>query len=341
MKPSSSRATASSSHSVHGQRAEEEEQERERQPLAARQRDRLELAVRAVQRGDLAAVAHGHAVALELANEVVGHRLAQVGAAVEQRHERAAAREPDRGLARRVPAADDGDARGAAELRLGRAGRVEHAEPLVLGQPLDGQAPVLRAGREQHRARGDLVTLLEPDEVASVARLERHRAVRRRRARVELARLGDRPARQLRAGDPRREPEVVLDPPRRARLAAERGALDDERLEALGRAVDGGAEPGRTAADDDRSTSSRGASSRPIPSARETCPVDGPRSSPRRAAGRAAARRSSRAAPSSSARCTEPVAAAKSSIRIVASDECGPTISRPTPSTAAAPRAAR
>lgn len=44
-----------------------------------------------MQRTDLAAVANGDAVAVELVHEVVGHRLAQVGAAVEQRHERAAA----------------------------------------------------------------------------------------------------------------------------------------------------------------------------------------------------------------------------------------------------------
>ena len=84
------------------QRAEEEEQERERQPFAALERDRFELPIGAVEGGDLAAVADGDAVALELADEVVRHRLAQVGAAVEQGHERAAASEPDGGLAGRV-----------------------------------------------------------------------------------------------------------------------------------------------------------------------------------------------------------------------------------------------
>ena len=92
MNPSSSRATASSSHSVHGSAPRKRKRNENGQPLAALQRDRLELAVLAVQLGDLAAVANRDAGALELANEVVGHRLAQVGAAVEQRHERAAAR---------------------------------------------------------------------------------------------------------------------------------------------------------------------------------------------------------------------------------------------------------
>ena len=48
------------------QRAEEEEQEREGKALAARERDRLEVPVLAVERGDLASVANGDAVALEL-----------------------------------------------------------------------------------------------------------------------------------------------------------------------------------------------------------------------------------------------------------------------------------
>ncbi len=139
------------------QRAEEEEQERERQALAALERDRLELAVGAVERGDLAAVAHRYAVALELAHEVVGHRLAQVRSAVQQRHERAAASEPHGGLAGRVSAADDGDALGAAELRLGRPGGVEDADALVLVEVVDraaaGTARRWRSGPRARRSR--------------------------------------------------------------------------------------------------------------------------------------------------------------------------------------------
>ena len=81
-------------------RAEEQEQEREGETLAALQRDSLEPAAVAVELRDLAAVANGDARTVHLVNQVVGHRLAHVGAPVEQRHERAAAREPDRGLAR-------------------------------------------------------------------------------------------------------------------------------------------------------------------------------------------------------------------------------------------------
>ena len=87
--------------------------------------------VRPVQSCNLASIADGDAVAVELADEVVGHRLVEVGTAVEQRDERAAPREPDGGLPGRVAAADDRDARGAAQLRLGWPRRVEDAEALA------------------------------------------------------------------------------------------------------------------------------------------------------------------------------------------------------------------
>ena len=109
---------------------------------------------------------------------------------MQQGDERAAAGEPDRRLAGGVAAADDGDARGSAELRLRRAGGVEDADPLVVGEVGDGQAAVLRAGREQHGPRADLLSVLEPDEMPAVPGLERDRAIRSGGARVELARLG-------------------------------------------------------------------------------------------------------------------------------------------------------
>ena len=50
---------------------------------------------------------------------------------------------------------------------------------------------------------------------------------------MKLARLRDRAAGQLRTGDTRWEAEVVLDPPGRARLPAECGALDDQGFQTL------------------------------------------------------------------------------------------------------------
>ena len=99
-----------------------------------------------------------------------------------------------------------------AELGLGRTGGIEHSQSFELGKPVDRQPAVLRARREQDGARGDLPVVLEADEVAAVPRLEGERAVRRRAARVELARLADRAAGQLGAADPCGKAEVVLDP---------------------------------------------------------------------------------------------------------------------------------
>ena len=171
---------------------------------------------------------------------------------MEQGHERAASGKPDRGLARGVAAAHDRDARGAALLRLGRAGRVERAHAFVLVQLVQRKSAV-RGSRRQHDGPcGDLVLLFQPDDVPAVAGLEPDGAEGRRGARAELARLGDGPAGELGAADAGREAEVVLDPARGAGLAAQRRALDDQRVEALGGSVDRGGQARRAGADDEQ-----------------------------------------------------------------------------------------
>ncbi len=168
---------------------------------------------------------------------------------MEKGDEGAAAGEPDGRLAGGVAAADDPDPLTAADLGLRRPGRVEDADPLVALEVLDREFAVFGAGGDDHRAGGDLVALLEANRVVPVAGLQLPSPVRGRGAGVELARLGDGAAGQLAAGDPGREAEVVLDPPRGPRLAAQPGALDDQRLQALRGSVDGGAEARRPAAD--------------------------------------------------------------------------------------------
>src|SRR5262245_12379695 len=157
------------------------------------------MTVVSVERGDLASVANRDAVALEVVDEVVRHRFAQVRAAVEECDERPAAGEPDGRLSRRVATADDGDARTGAALCFGCTRRVEDRQTFELGEPLDGEAAVLGARCEQDRAGGDLALVLEPDEVTAITGLERERPIWRGGSRVELARLRDRTARQLRA----------------------------------------------------------------------------------------------------------------------------------------------
>ena len=88
--------------------------------------------------------------------------------------------------------------------------------------------------------------------MSSVAGFERDGAVGGSGSCAELARLADGAAGQLGATDAGREAEVVLDPARRSGLTAERGALDDQRVEPLGGAVDRGGEAGGTAAHDEQ-----------------------------------------------------------------------------------------
>ena len=86
---------------------------------------------------------------------------------------------------------------------------------------------------------------------------------------AEPARLLQRAARQLVAGHARREAEVVLDPRRRAGLAAGRLALDHDRPQPLRRAVHGRGEARGPGADDDRVVL-RGRGSVPRPSSSAT-----------------------------------------------------------------------
>ena len=158
--------------------------------------------------------------------------------------------EPYGRLSGGVAAADYGDARAGAEVGFGRPGGVEDGQTLELGKAVDREAPVLSARCEQDGACGDLPVVLEADEMPAVPGLERERAVRRRGARVELARLRDCAACQFGAADSGGKAEVVLDPTGRPGLAAERGALDDQRVEPFGGAVDRGGEARRAGADD-------------------------------------------------------------------------------------------
>ena len=73
--------------------------------------------------------------------------------------------EPDRRLGRRVPAADDTDARGAAPLGLLWAGGIEDADAFVRLDLRDRKPAVLGPGRENDGAGAHLLSVVEPDEM--------------------------------------------------------------------------------------------------------------------------------------------------------------------------------
>ena len=186
----------------------------------------------------------------ELVDEVARHALLERVAAAEDRHAPRVVREEQRRLARRVAGADDVDVEAVRVRRLAARRAVGDA---LAGEPveaLDRQPPPRDAAGEDDRPR--------PQDVAAVeVHLARRRVDPRDRPRdedlgAEPPRLLQRAARQLVARDARREAEVVLDPRRRAGLAAGRLALDHDRPQPLRGAVDGRGEPGRPGADDHR-----------------------------------------------------------------------------------------
>ena len=152
MNPLASRSTTSPSHSVHGSAPRKRNQDREREAPTCCQRDGVDLAVGSVQGGDLAAVRGPLLRNGQARRPVVGPRLAHVGAAMQQCHERPAAGEPDRGLAGRVSSADNGHALAAAQLRLRRSGGVEDADVFVIGEVVDGSLGTARRSRSTARA---------------------------------------------------------------------------------------------------------------------------------------------------------------------------------------------
>ena len=92
-----------------GRRAEKQEQKGERNPLAIAQRHRVEPPVIPMELDDLAGGPDDDARLFKLVDQIVRHRLAQVTAAVEERYERPAPRQPDGGLTGRVAATDNAD----------------------------------------------------------------------------------------------------------------------------------------------------------------------------------------------------------------------------------------
>ena len=99
--------------------------------------------------------------------------------------------------------------------------------------------------------RRDVGAVREAHDARRAAPVEADGAARRQQLGAEAACLRRRPVREVGAREPGGEAEVVLDPRALSRLAAGRLPLDDDRPQALRRAVDRSSEPGRASADDD------------------------------------------------------------------------------------------
>ena len=188
--------------------------------------------------------------ALDALHQVVGHRRGQPGPAHQHVHVLRAARQEDGGLAGGVAAADDDDLLVGAEIGLHRRRRVVDAgafEAVVAG---DVELAIARAGGDDDGARADRFAVVERERVRRVLAVDADDGARQREPRAELLRLHLRAAGERLPRDAGRKAEVVLDLRARARLAARRHALDDDRLQSFRGAVDRGRESGRPGADD-------------------------------------------------------------------------------------------
>ena len=186
----------------------------------------------------------------ELVDEIARHPLLEPLAAAEDGHAPGVVREEDRRLAGRVGRADDVDVEAVGARRVAARRAVGDAVPGEPLEALDRQVAPDDAAREDDRPR--------PQDVAAVqVHLVGRRVDARDRPghqdlRAQPARLTQRAIRQFLAGHARGEPEIVLDPRGRARLAAGRLALDDDGTQALGRSVNRRGQPGGSGADDHR-----------------------------------------------------------------------------------------
>ncbi len=112
--------------------------------------------------------------------------------------------------------------------------------------------PIVHTRRDDHGVPAQPTAVGEAHRARRTVDLEPHHLTGGDHLRAELGGLAPRPIGQLRTRQSAREAQVVLDPRTLPRLTAGRGPFHQHRAQALGGAVDGRAESGGTAADDDQ-----------------------------------------------------------------------------------------
>jgi hypothetical protein len=181
----------------------------------------------------------------DLGDQVLRHLVAQGVAAHQERHLLGVPGEVEGGLAGGVSGADDGHPASAHGSRLGRGGAVEDAPPDQRLQPFGAQPSPRDAHREDHRSRHHLLSIRGAQHVPVAARLERRRLLGEHHVGAEQPCLLAGAIGEVVAADAPGESGDVSDPRAGAGLASRDLALEDDRLEALRRGVDGRREPGR------------------------------------------------------------------------------------------------
>jgi hypothetical protein len=183
-----------------------------------------------------------------LLDEVARHALLERVAAAEDGDAPRVVREVQSSLPGRVAGADDVNVEPMGGRRVAAGRTVRDALP---GEPFEAlglELPPGDSAREDDRPGAQDVAAVE-------VQLPRRGIDPRDRPRdehlgAEPPRLLERPACEFLAGHARREPEIVLDSGGGAGLASGRLALDHDRPQPLGGAVDRGGQAGRPGADD-------------------------------------------------------------------------------------------
>ena len=182
-------------------------------------------------------------------DQVLRHARGQIFTADDDRHRVPMIGQPRGRLAGRVAPAHDGHRRHRGDLVLGGQRRVEDARALETVQASRVERAVGHAGGDHDRSGGELVPVVEPNDVVITTCRQSDCCVGHQQCHPEPQRLHQRPFGELLAADAHREAEVVLDPRRGADLAADPDAVEHGGGQTFRRAVHRGGQAGRAGAD--------------------------------------------------------------------------------------------
>ena len=190
------------------------------------------------------------AVVLDPTGEVVGHALAQVASAQQQRDPGGVLGQEHRRLASRVAATHDGGAAVLARARMHRGAGIEDPRAVPSLAPGNRETLVGGARRNQNRPATDDLPVVEDEAMHLVLAGHRTDLDRGDELSPELQGLEVAPVRQVRTSEAGGESHVILDPRAGSRLAARAESVEDDGGESLGGAVDRGGEAGWPGSDD-------------------------------------------------------------------------------------------
>src|SRR6266436_1379560 len=187
---------------------------------------------------------------LNLFNQVVRHRDGERDSAHQHHHLLRKLRKVHGGLAGGIRASDDVHGFAFAGQRFGGSTAVIHARALQVINPWNVQGPPLNPHSKEKRMTGNLRTIGKFQVPIGALNTNANGFLRREDLHAKAPRLRDSTTRQVKAGEPGRKAEIILNPRTKSGLASRRFALDDHRAQAFAGSIHGGSKPRRTSAND-------------------------------------------------------------------------------------------